>query len=102
MDVGDGTSTFLRSIFGFVDPSVRHLRVRAATAERVIEVRSPVGAFAVLVLSVSAVELQGLNEAGENVGQPATARPIEDLPPSEIPSAELAYPRLAVRAHIAE
>ena len=80
MDVGDGTSTFLRSIFGFVHPSVRHLRVRTATSERVIEVRSPVGAFAVLVLSDSAVDLQGLNEAGEDVGQPANARPIEDLP----------------------
>lgn len=80
MDIGEGTSTFLRSIFGFVDPSVRHLRVSAATAERVIEVRSPVGAFAVLVLSESAVEMQGLNEAGEDVGQPETARPIEDSP----------------------
>jgi len=78
MDVGEGTSTFLRSIFGFVDPSVRHLRVSDTTRERVIEVSSPVGAFAALVLSGSAVELQGINEAGEDVGQPATVTRIED------------------------
>ena len=76
MDVGEGTSTFLRSIFGFADPSVRHLRISGATGERIIEVRSPVGAFVVLLLGESAVELQGLSETGEDVGQPVTANPV--------------------------
>ncbi len=79
MDVGEGTSTFLRSIFGFADPSVRRLRVSAATGERIIEVRSPVGAFVVLLLGESAVELQGLNETGEDVGQPVTGSPVGAL-----------------------
>jgi hypothetical protein len=76
-DVGEGPSTFLRSFFGFADPSVRHIRVSADSGERIIEVRSPVGAFAVLVLGESAVELQGLNAAGEDVGQPTKENPVD-------------------------
>jgi hypothetical protein len=79
MGVGEGTSAFLRFVVGFADPSVRQLRARAATGERTIEVRSPVGAFAVLVLGESAVEMQGLSADGEEVGQPATGNPVDAL-----------------------
>lgn len=80
-DIGEGSSTFVRSIFGFADPSVCRLRVSNTTAERIIKVCSPVGAFAVLTFGESAVELQGLDENGALVGQPATVKPVDAVAP---------------------
>jgi hypothetical protein len=67
---------FVRAIYGFVDPTVRSLHLSAASGERAVEVESPAGAFAVVVLGESAVELQGLGETGADVGQSATAAPV--------------------------
>lgn len=78
VDVGEDRSIFLRSIFGFADPSVSHLRISAATLERIIEVCSPVGAFVVVALGEGAVDLQGLSDEGQDVGKPAVAKPIGD------------------------
>ncbi len=59
-------------IYGFADLAVRRLRVSSEAGDRVVEVSSPVGAFVVLVLGEGAVKLQGLDQSGLDVGQPAT------------------------------
>ncbi len=67
---------FVRGIYGFSDPAVRALRVGAASGKRVVEVKSPAGAFVVIVVGQSAVDLQGLDHAGAEIGQSATVEPV--------------------------
>lgn len=71
-----GELVFVRTLFGFVDGSVGSLRACSANGERTLAVDSPAGAFVVLVMGESAVELQGIDLAGNHVGQPATSDPI--------------------------
>jgi len=73
----DDRPVFVRGIYGFVEPQVRAIRVSSEDGERTVAVTSPVGAFVVLVRGEGAVELQGLDEAGANLGQPVTKEPIE-------------------------
>jgi hypothetical protein len=72
----DDRVVFVRGVYGFADRAVRSLHISAATGERAFELDSPVGAFVVLVLGESSVELQGLDSSGAEVGQPATAAPV--------------------------
>ena len=60
----------VRGVYGFATAEIRSILVRSGSEKRNVAVDSPAGAFVVVVLGENDVELQGLDEHGDEIGSP--------------------------------
>jgi hypothetical protein len=70
VDTATATNQMLQAVVGFADPSVESIRLVRGDLRRQIALRSPVGAFVVMSVSVGPIELQAFNSTERMVGSP--------------------------------
>ena len=71
MDLPDEADEIVqvRGLYGFATPQVTSIRVNQGSDSRLIGMASPAGAFVVVITGAEALELQGLDDHGQIVGQ---------------------------------
>jgi glyoxylate utilization-related uncharacterized protein len=69
-NVGD-EMVLVRGLYGFATEHVAIIRVTQGGQARAVEVTSPAEAFVVVVIGEDAVQLQGLDKHGHEIGHPS-------------------------------